>query len=140
MGRFMGRDYVTLKSEDVGGETLWMETWVSRIRLKSAVARLDEKRRHLQGSRLRAHRRHAAEGGRGERGRRRLEAGDDVEREHGVFVEAVHLRMERARSPANTRSCRARSTRVETCSREQDHPTKRSQWENNGQFIRKFTL
>jgi hypothetical protein len=23
---------------------------------------------------------------------------------------------------------------------EQDHPTKRSQWENNGQFIRKFTL
>ena len=26
MGRFMGRDYVTLKSEDIGGETLWMET------------------------------------------------------------------------------------------------------------------
>ncbi len=40
VGRFMGRDYVTLKSETIGGETLWMENWVGRIRLKSAIARL----------------------------------------------------------------------------------------------------
>ncbi len=49
MGRFMGRDYVTLKSDPIGGETLWMETWVSRIRLKSAVARLTR-----NGDRLKA--------------------------------------------------------------------------------------
>jgi DMSO/TMAO reductase YedYZ molybdopterin-dependent catalytic subunit len=40
VGRFMGRDYVTLRGEDIGGQTRWNETWVSRIRLKSAIARL----------------------------------------------------------------------------------------------------
>jgi DMSO/TMAO reductase YedYZ molybdopterin-dependent catalytic subunit len=40
VGRFMGRDYVTLRGEEIGGETRWNETWVSRIRLKSALARL----------------------------------------------------------------------------------------------------
>ena len=40
MGRFMARDYVTLRGQDVGGETVWNETSVSRTQLKSAVARL----------------------------------------------------------------------------------------------------
>jgi DMSO/TMAO reductase YedYZ molybdopterin-dependent catalytic subunit len=40
MGRFMARDYVTLRGDDAGGETVWNETSVSRTRLKSAIGRI----------------------------------------------------------------------------------------------------
>lgn len=39
MGRFMGRDYVTLKKEMVGNEERWVENSVTRINLKSAIVR-----------------------------------------------------------------------------------------------------
>lgn len=40
MGRFMARDYVTLIQRKDGDQTIWEETSVSRIQLKSMVARL----------------------------------------------------------------------------------------------------
>jgi DMSO/TMAO reductase YedYZ molybdopterin-dependent catalytic subunit len=40
MGRFMARDYVTLIEREDGDRTIWEETLVSRIQLKSMVARL----------------------------------------------------------------------------------------------------
>jgi DMSO/TMAO reductase YedYZ molybdopterin-dependent catalytic subunit len=40
VGRFMSRDYVTLMGQKVGDATIWNETLVSRIRVKSMVARL----------------------------------------------------------------------------------------------------
>jgi len=40
VGRFMGRDYVTLNTETSGEEPIWNETSVARIRVKSMVARL----------------------------------------------------------------------------------------------------
>lgn len=40
MGKFMAREYVTLRGRKVGDETLWNETSVSRIQLKSMVARV----------------------------------------------------------------------------------------------------
>src|SRR5438093_108549 len=40
VNRFMGRDYVTLIPKKEGDQTIWYETSVSRIRLKSMVARL----------------------------------------------------------------------------------------------------
>lgn len=40
MGRFMARDYVQLMQTKVGDEVFWDETSVSRIRLKTMVARL----------------------------------------------------------------------------------------------------
>jgi len=40
VNRFMGRDYVTLIGKKEGDQTTWYETSVSRIRLKSLVARL----------------------------------------------------------------------------------------------------
>jgi hypothetical protein len=40
MNRFMARDYVTMREEKVGDQTIWDETSVSRIRLKSMIARL----------------------------------------------------------------------------------------------------
>ena len=39
-GRFMGRDYVTLREEDYNGETVWVETSGGRARLASAPARV----------------------------------------------------------------------------------------------------
>jgi DMSO/TMAO reductase YedYZ molybdopterin-dependent catalytic subunit len=40
MNRFMARDYVTLMERKVGDQVIWVETSVNRIRLKSMVARL----------------------------------------------------------------------------------------------------
>ena len=40
MGRFMGRDYVTLKREVVGGQERWVENSVARMNLKSVIVRV----------------------------------------------------------------------------------------------------
>lgn len=40
MGRFMGRDYVTLKRSNVGGVERWVENSVTRMNLKSVIARV----------------------------------------------------------------------------------------------------
>ncbi|HEV7717431.1 MAG TPA: sulfite oxidase [Arsenicitalea sp.] len=40
MSKLMGRDYVTIREEDHGGDTEWAETSVGRTRLKSAPARV----------------------------------------------------------------------------------------------------
>ncbi|MFZ9585032.1 MAG: sulfite oxidase [Pseudohongiellaceae bacterium] len=43
MGRFMGRDYVTLSKQDIGGEVRWEERSVTRIRLKSSIVRVTQR-------------------------------------------------------------------------------------------------
>jgi DMSO/TMAO reductase YedYZ molybdopterin-dependent catalytic subunit len=43
VGRFMGRDYVTIREEQRDGDTVWMETSVGRARLKSAPAKVTHK-------------------------------------------------------------------------------------------------
>jgi DMSO/TMAO reductase YedYZ molybdopterin-dependent catalytic subunit len=40
MSRFMARDYVTIMGREVNGETEWVETSVSRQRVKSVIARV----------------------------------------------------------------------------------------------------
>lgn len=40
MGHFMAREYVTIREEKRGGETVWTETSVGRSRLKSAPAKV----------------------------------------------------------------------------------------------------
>lgn len=42
MGRFMGRDYVTLKKENVGGVERWVENSVTTMNLKSVIVRVTE--------------------------------------------------------------------------------------------------
>ena len=42
MGRFMGRDYVTLKKENVGGVERWVENSVAQMNLKSTIVRVVE--------------------------------------------------------------------------------------------------
>ena len=40
IGRFMARDYVTIREEQLDGETVWMETSVGRALLKSVPAKV----------------------------------------------------------------------------------------------------
>lgn len=40
MGRFMGRDYVTIRGEQRGDRTIWRETSVAELNVKSLVARV----------------------------------------------------------------------------------------------------
>ena len=40
MGKFMGRDYVTIRGEQQGDKTIWRETSVGKMNLKSVVARV----------------------------------------------------------------------------------------------------
>ncbi len=42
MGRFMGRDYVTLKRIDVGGTERWVENSITAMNLKSSIVRVSE--------------------------------------------------------------------------------------------------
>jgi DMSO/TMAO reductase YedYZ molybdopterin-dependent catalytic subunit len=42
MGRFMGRDYVTLKKESIGGVDRWVENSVTEMNLKSTIVRVTE--------------------------------------------------------------------------------------------------
>lgn len=46
MGRFMGRDYVTLKREQVGEQERWVENSVARMNLKSVIARVTRRGNH----------------------------------------------------------------------------------------------
>lgn len=139
MGRFMGRDYVTLKSEAIGGETLWMETWVGRTRLKSAVARLTR-----TGSTFKAVGFALTDG-------TPLKA-VEVSIDGGAWKPATMWKENTAHSwklftyewsglqpGEHTIVSRAIDARGDM-QPEEDHPTKRSQWENNGQFLRKFTV
>ena len=50
-GRFMGRDYVTLKREMVGGVERWVENSVTMINMKSAIVRVTRNgpQYHIQG-------------------------------------------------------------------------------------------
>ena len=42
MGRFMGRDYVTLKKANIGGVERWVENSVTEMNLKSTIVRVTE--------------------------------------------------------------------------------------------------
>jgi len=50
MGRYMGRDYVTVRGERHGGEVVFVETSVTRMNLKSIVARVT--RRPIQNGQV----------------------------------------------------------------------------------------
>lgn len=43
MGRFMGRDYVTLKKDNIGGVERWVENSVTTMNLKSSIIRVVER-------------------------------------------------------------------------------------------------
>ena len=140
VGRFMSRDYVTLVGEKMGDQVIWNEKLVSRIRVKSMVARL-----------TRAGTRYNAFG---------------FALTGGIPLRSVEVRIDdgpwqRATlDPMNTQyswkffshewsglapgqhTIVSRATDADGVVQpeQSELETKRTTWENNGQFVRRFTI
>lgn len=140
MGRFMARDYVTLMERKAGDQTIWDETSVGRIRLKSMVARL-----------TRNGNRYAAVG---------------FVLSDGTPLRSVEVRVDdREWEPAtmdrantqyswklftyewtgltpgdHTIVSRATDANGTVQPEQADLQSKKTRWENNGQFVRKFRV
>ncbi len=96
LGNYQARWYRSVvgvggTGEDNDPETQWVETEITRMHLKSVIARVRKTGGALSGSRLRAERRNAAEVGGSPDRQRALAEGDARSRQHAVFVEAFHL-------------------------------------------------
>jgi len=139
MGRFMSRDYVTLVGQKVGDETIWNETSVSRIRIKAVLARITRNGNKFTAS--------------------------GFVLNDGTAVRSVEVRVDNGPwqaaklDPANTQfswklfsyewnnlgpgehTITARATDVNGVMQpeEPELADKKTIWENNGQFVRKFT-
>jgi DMSO/TMAO reductase YedYZ molybdopterin-dependent catalytic subunit len=140
-GRFMGRDYVTIREEQVGGQKLAMETTVGRALLKSAPARVTRlgNRYRIVG---------AAWGGPVDR--------VEVQIDNGPWMPATIDRTEEAEfawkiwfldweNPApgeHTITSRAIDTmgRVQPAMDDPSIASKRTYWESNGQVTRRVRL
>ncbi|HEY9226545.1 MAG TPA: molybdopterin-dependent oxidoreductase [Gemmatimonadaceae bacterium] len=140
VGRFMGRDYVTLNGEQVGDELIWNETSVARIRVKSMIARL-----------TRSGQRYTALGFAlaGALPLRSIEVRVDDGPWRKATLAAANTRYswqmfsyQFADLPAGEHTIVSRATdafgvmQPEQVALDQ----KRTTWENNGQFVRKFAL
>jgi DMSO/TMAO reductase YedYZ molybdopterin-dependent catalytic subunit len=139
MNRFMARDYVTLKSETIADEVIWFETWVSRIRLKSAVARVTR-----TGSAFKAVGFALTDG----TPLKTVEVSVDggawkpatLWKENTPYSWKLFTYEWTGSQPGDhTIVSRAIDARGEM-QISQDDPTKKSQWENNGQFVRKIRI
>lgn len=140
IGRFMSRDYVTLRPEQVADETIWNESLVSRMRVKSMVARITR-----SGTKYTAH-------GFALSGALPLKA-MEVKVDDGPWQRATM-------HPGNTEwswqmysyswtgltpgehSIVSRATDANGVVQPENAyvDTKKTQWENNGQFVRTFSV
>ena len=140
MGRFMSRDYVTLIPQQIGGETIWNETSVSRIRVKSMVARLTRAGTRITALGFALH--------------------------DGTPIRTVEVKVDNGpwqaakMDPQNTQFSwkfftaefnnlpagehtivsRVTDGNGVVQPEEQELAEKKTNWENNGQFVRKFSL
>ena len=142
MGRFMARDYVTLREEQRDGETVWTETSVGRALLKSVPARVTRKDGQYRivgaawgapiAKRRGAGRRRALGGRRRSTAARRPSSPGRSGRSTG-----------QCRRRASTRSPRAPIDTQGKVQPAMDDPIiakKRTYWESNGQVTRKIQL
>jgi DMSO/TMAO reductase YedYZ molybdopterin-dependent catalytic subunit len=140
MGRFMSRDYVTLIPHQAGGTTIWNETSVSRIRIKSVLARLSRMGTRVTAAGFVLHDGTAL---------RSVE----VRVDNGPWVAA---RMDPQNTqfswklftaefnglPAGEHTIVSRATDVNGVVQPEESALaeKKTTWENNGQFVRKFMI
>jgi DMSO/TMAO reductase YedYZ molybdopterin-dependent catalytic subunit len=140
MGRFMARDYVTLRGESVGDTTVWNETSVSRIRLKSAIGRVTR-----MGAAINATGFALTDG--------TSLKGVEVSLDGGPWKPAVldkrntryswqlfTFEVTGAQPGEHTIVSRATDARGEVQPTEEVLKSKKTRWENNGQFVRKFKI
>ena len=140
MGRFMARDYVTLMEKKDGDQTIWEETSVSRIRLKSMVARLTR-----EGGKFVATGFALNDGTPLRSVEIRLDDGPwqpaRMDRNNTKYSWKLYT-YEFTAPAAGDHTIVSRATDVNGAVQpeEADLKSKRSRWENNGQFVRKFKV
>src|SRR5262245_2447516 len=140
MGRFMARDYVTLRGQQVGDATVWNETSVGRTRLKSEIGRVTR-----TGAAPKATGFALTDG-------TALKT-VDISVDGGPWKPAVlDKRNSRyswqlftyewsgAQGGEHTIVSRATDGKGEVQPTEDDLKGKKTRWENNGQFVRKFKI
>jgi DMSO/TMAO reductase YedYZ molybdopterin-dependent catalytic subunit len=140
VGRFMGRDYVTLNGEQVGGETIWNETSVARIRVKSMVARLTRSgtRYTALGFALASAMPLRAVEVRVDDGPWRKATLDSMNTRYSWQLFTYQIG--ELASGAHTIVSRAIDANGVMQPEQSALEQKKTNWENNGQFVRKFTL
>lgn len=139
-GRFMSRDYVTLQGRQMGDQVIWDESWVSRMRLKSAVGLVTRR-----GNNARVHGFALTDGA-------RLRA-VEVSINSGPWQPAT---LDARNTPhswqlfsydwqglvpgEHTVASRAINNRGEVQPAEEDLALKKTRWENNGIFVRRIRV
>lgn len=140
VGRFMSRDYVTLTGEQIDGETVWNESLVARIRVKSMVARLTR-----SGSRYTAHGFALA----GALPFRSVEVRVDDGPWQRVTMDPMNTeyswqlftyQWDGLAAGAHTIASRATDANGIVQPEQAALAQKQTMWENNGQFVRRFTV
>jgi DMSO/TMAO reductase YedYZ molybdopterin-dependent catalytic subunit len=140
MGRFMARDYVQLMQTKMGDELVWQETSVSRMRLKTMVARLTRK-----GGKYTATGYALNDGTPLKSVEVRVDGGawQPVTMERGNSQYSWKLfTYEWAGLTPGDHTIVSRATDVNGAMQpeESDLATKKTRWENNAQFTRKFKV
>ncbi len=140
MGRFMARDYVTLRGQSVGDATVWNETSVGRTRLKSAIGRLTR-----NGDVLKATGFALTDGTALKTIEIRVNGGPwqaaTLDKRNSRYSwQLFTYEWPGAKPGEHTIVSRATDIRGEIQPTEDDLKNKKTRWENNGQFVRKFTL
>ena len=140
VGRFMGRDYVTLNSEQVGDETIWNETSVARIRVKSMVARLTRTgtRYSALGFALASALPLRAVEVRVDDGPWRKATLDSMNTRYSWQL--FTYRIGELKSGEHTIVSRATDANVVVQPEVSALAQKKTNWENNGQFVRRFAV
>jgi len=140
MGRFMARDYVTLIERKDGDQTIWEETSVSRIQLKSMVARLAR-----DGGKFMATGFVLNDGTPLRSLEVRVDSGPwqagTMDRQNTKYSWKLFTYEFPAPEPGDhTIVSRATDVNGTVQPEAADLQTKKSRWENNGQFVRKFRV
>jgi DMSO/TMAO reductase YedYZ molybdopterin-dependent catalytic subunit len=140
MGRFMSRDYVTLAGQKIGDETIWNEMSVSRMRIKSVVARLTR-----VGTKYTAHGFVLNDGSQVKSVEIKVDNGpwQPVRMHTGNTKYSWKLFTYEWSNPTpgdHTIVSRATDANGVVQPMESDLADKKTMWENNGQFVRKFTV
>jgi DMSO/TMAO reductase YedYZ molybdopterin-dependent catalytic subunit len=140
VGRFMGRDYVTLNGEQIGDETVWNETSVARIRVKSMVARLTRSgtRYTALGFALASALPLRAVEVRVDDGPWRKATLDSMNTRYSWQL--FTYQVSELATGEHTIVSRATDANGVVQPEQSALERKKTNWENNGQFVRKFTL
>ena len=140
MGKFMAREYVTLREETVGDEVKYTETSITRMKLKSVIARVTRGGAHhtIHGFAL-------TDGTPLERVDVRIDDGPWNpatldERNTRYSWKLFSYRWDGATPGEHTISSRAIDTNGTVQPVQADLETKRTSWENNAQFPRRVMI